>query len=222
MKKLTIILASLLFSTGAFAQCDFLYGVKAGMNVATLTHMKGMGELPGMYMFMMSDREAQIGYYAGVFAEYRFNNYVGLQLEALYSRQGARWRMIQYDGSKMINNIKIDYINIPLMVKIYPVKKFSIDFGPQVGFVVRARLKMKQEAPGDFGPVDMEQSADLPKDIYKKIDLSFGVGMSYEITHMLEASARYNFGLTKVITEKVNDGKYPKNGVFQVGLGLKF
>ncbi len=220
MKKITLILACALLSTGAFAQKGFYYGVKAGLNLSSVSSMKDWySSTTGSKHQMYAD------FYAGAFAEYRFGRVIGLQLEAVYSRQGDATK---YSGDyfslpdiKGRVCLKLDYINIPLLIKIYPLEKLSIDLGPQFGFVTKAKETYKEVDTSDSREV-YKWGESLPGDRYNSFDLSIAMGVSYQITDMIEVSARYNLGVTDITKGDYFDGKDHMNRVLQIGMGLRF
>ncbi len=216
MKKLIFIIAAVLLTTGAFAQKGFYYGVKAGVNISNISNYTD---------WYGSDTKSQVytGFYAGAFAEYRFGNVVGLQLEAMYSRQGDRVKQDKSDY-KYIGGEKMDYINVPLILKIYPIKKLSIEIGPQFGFVVGAKYMSKYVGTDGDRWVEKDTESLYSSD-YKTFDLSLAMGVSYQLTDMLEVTARYNMGFTKMFSDDYdNAGDYGpfKNRVLQIGMGLRF
>ncbi len=219
MKKLTFILAAVLLTTGAFAQKGFYYGVKAGLN---LSQISGISDWYDGAPFE-AKHQMYADFYAGAFAEYRFGRVIGLQLEAVYSRQGDAMKL-SGDGlttgiSKVKLAEKLDYINIPLLIKIYPLEKLSIDFGPQFGFVTKAKYMWKEVYEDDS--VD-KGTENIGSDNYEKFAFSIAMGVSYQITDMLEVSARYNLGLTKVFSDDYARDISAKNNVIQIGMGVRF
>ena len=72
--------------------------------------------------------------YAGGFIEFRVNNIIGISPELYYSRQGFHNKEIgifQTEGTIMNRNYLFDYINIPVLVKLYVANGLSLDLGPQ-------------------------------------------------------------------------------------------
>ena len=59
------------------------------------------------------------------------------------------------------------------------------------------------------------------KDLFKKVDISIPIGLSYEFNNHLVLDARYNLGLTKVNKESYPGEKDSKNSVFCLSLGYK-
>lgn len=151
-------------------------GVKGGLNLAKIKNADGKNKL---------------GMVAGGFAEFKMSDKFSIRPELLYSRQGEKV------GS---DKIKLNYINAPILAKFYPVNRFSIEAGPQVGFLLN------------------KKGGSLAKSDYRKLDLSAAFGVGYRLIDNLEIGARYNLGL-RDITKTA--GKH-KNSVFQFSLGYKF
>ena len=195
MKKMLFMLSALFLSTGVFAQ-NFEWGAKAGLNLSTVTNIDGAKMRPGLYV--------------GVFGEYEVNDFFGIQGELLYSMMGVK-------GMTMLGGVipagitptyKTDYIVLPILAKVYLMKNFSLDFGPQFGYMVSANLKLSDGSSTDHN---------FYKNIDNKFDLSIGMGLSYKLPYNIGVSARYNLGLTEI-----NEGAKPKNGVIQFGLSYRF
>ena len=195
MKKLMIAaLAVVGFSATGLAQQQVKFGPKAGINLASMSGQ--------------DDAEMKIGFHVGAVAEIKFSDTFSIQPELLYSAQGSK--------SKSSDDVKLnnDYINIPIMAKYYFVEGFSVEAGPQIGFL------MKAEASNGDATVDM-------KDYYKSIDFGLGIGLAYDLPQGLFVNARYNIGLSKIgedqtignITIEADD---VKNSVIQIGVGYKF
>ena len=197
MKKIITLAALLFVSTGAFAQLS--YGVKAGMNLANISNAGGSIK-PGLFV--------------GAVGEYSFNDFVGLQAELVYSRQGY------YDKSDIegLGNMKVwaryNYINIPVLAKLYLIdRSFSLELGPQFGFIAGAKNKVTVAGSTD--------KTDISKDSYNNFDFSFGLGVSYMFAFGPEISLRYNIGITDIAKNNTGDTKF-KNNVIQIGVGYRF
>lgn len=195
MRKLMIAAIAVVgFSATGLAQQQVKFGPKAGINLASMSGQ--------------DDAEMKIGFHVGAVAEIKFSDTFSIQPELLYSAQGAKSK--SSDDEKLNN----DYINIPIMAKYYFVEGFSVEAGPQIGFL------MKAEASNGDATVDM-------KDYYKSIDFGLGIGLAYDLPQGLFVNARYNIGLSKIgedqtignITIEADD---VKNSVIQIGVGYKF
>ncbi len=216
MKKFFFVVAAAVVSTGAFAQ-NFSYGVKAGLNMASVT--KDGDDLEG------ADKKMRMGFHAGLVGEYQVSDIFGVQAELLYSQQGVKFVPTEGDGKDVA---KLEYINLPIMAKFYLVDGLSLEVGPQFGYLMSAKRKVsdfKGEMAEENGEVDLLDEKAVGKDFLKRMDVSAALGLSYRFAFGLDVSARYNLGLTKISDKMVdeNDKKIsPKNGVIAVGVGYRF
>lgn len=201
MKKIVLsALAVCALSGSAFAQQEVKFGPKAGVNFANLSNF--------------DNSEMKTGFHVGAVAEIKFNDKFSIQPELLYSAQGTKFPI---NNSEVKFNI--DYINIPIMAKYYIVDGFSVEAGPQVGFLTKAELE------GTFD--NLTGTTDI-KDNVKSVDFGVNFGLAYDLPNGFFANARYNLGLAKVY-EDVNvfnnttvSFSDAKNSVIQVGVGYKF
>ena len=132
-------------------------------------------------------------------------DWLGIQPEVIYSRQG----FAVDDNSVDYARARLNYLNIPIMGKFYVLDNLSFETGPQFGFLLNAREKVKAE--GTTVKADIDGA--------KNFDVSWGVGVSYRIFDPLDVTFRYNIGLTKIWDTQDNT---PKNGVIQIGVGYRF
>lgn len=200
MKKL-VLAAVAVFAIGnsAFAQQEVKFGPKAGVNFSNVSGV--------------DNSEMKTGFHVGAVAEIKFTEKFSVQPEVLYSSQGTK-----FTSNNSEVNWNNDYINIPIMAKYYIVEGFSVEAGPQVGFLTKA------EQEGTFGGFTGKVDR---KDAFKSVDFGVNFGLAYDLSSGLFVNARYNLGLSKInedITVGNNTISTPdyKNNVIQVGLGYKF
>ena len=187
-----------LVSTASFAQT---FGVKAGVNFASLTGDDAEG---------MDGRTSMV---FGGFAKFQVSEKFAFQPELLYSMQGATTSESFWIGEDDVDvdvTVKLDYLNIPLMAKYYVTEGFSLQAGPQVGFLLSAKAKV--EAGGE------EEEEDI-KDDFKGLDFGLNFGAGYELESGLGFDARYNLGLSNIGDHDEADGG---NGVFQIAVSYSF
>ncbi len=186
MKKVLVIVAFVtMFSATAVNAQNFKFGAKGGINFANLTGDD-------------VDADMLVGFHLGVTAEYTFNEKIGIQPELLFSAQGAK-----ADGEDF--KAKLNYLNLPVMLKYHVTKGFNLQMGPQVGFLLDSKL----EGNGDEGDAD---------EIFKTVDFGVNFGLGYQFNENIFIEGRYNLGLSDIVKE---DGK-AKNSVFQISVGYMF
>ncbi|MCX2681478.1 porin family protein [Galbibacter sp. EGI 63066] len=203
MKKLLLVaVATIGFVFVSQAQ-EVKFGVKAGINIANLT---GADE----------DIDARTSLHIGGVVEFPFSEKFALQPELLFSSQGAKVSESE-EGNSYERKLKLNYLNIPVMAKLYLTKGFSLEAGPQAGFLLSAKDKWE----ATFGT--SESYEDDIKDQLKEIDLSFNFGLGYKLENGLFFSGRYNLGFSDISDfEEEGDDDKVKNGVFQLSVGFMF
>jgi len=141
--------------------------------------------------------DARIGFHGGIFLEIPVANKVDIQPELMYSMQGAGG-----DGG----TDKFDYINLPIIVKIYvnQARSFSIDVGPQAGYMISGKSVVNGKTIELY-------------DKLNKFDVAICLGASYKITQNFHIYLRLNYGVLKIIDAMEN-----RNGVGQLGISYKF
>jgi len=198
MKKIMLTAAAVLAFAFSNAQ-ETKFGVKAGLNIANIG-----GDI--------EDASSKIGFNVGGFAEFKISDKFAIQPELLFSTQGAKTEWSE-DDVTVEEKLNLSYLNIPVMAKFYVAEKFSLEAGPQIGFLLSAKSKF--EGGGLSEEVDV-------KDAYESIDFGVNFGAGYDFTENLSAGVRYNLGLSNIA--KTEDGEDFKmnNSVFSVSVGYKF
>ena len=186
MKKV-LFAAVAVFAFGAANAQEVKFGAKAGLNLSNIT-----GDI--------EDNSMKLGFQVGGFAEIGISEKFAIQPELLYSAQGTK-----YDGE---GNAKtnLDYLNVPVMAKYYVAEGFSIEAGPQIGFLLSAKDKY------DGGEDDI-------KDFLNSTDFSFNFGAGYDVTENINLGLRYGLGLNDL--NKEGEGSI-KNSNFAFAVGYKF
>ena len=185
----------------------FRIGIKGGLNFSNLINDK--------------DGKTKISFHGGLSAEFFVIDKFSIQPELLYSRQGAKANLKDYvwgvGYSEIEADLKLDYINIPVMFKYYPIEGLSLQVGPQIGFLVNAVMDSSTSVFGS----KYDSSEDV-KDQIEAVDLGMNLGVGYEFSEGVFFDIRYNLGLKKVNKELASGESNVKNGVFQLSVGLRF
>lgn len=221
MKKIIFVALAAIVSTGAFAQ-NFEWGVKAGLNVSSVSKMKDILSIDeaGAAKF---ENKMRTGFVGGFFGEYVINDYFGIQAELLYSMQGSKYTFDAVDGAGTLSvksTVKTDYINLPILAKFYILEGFSVEIGPQFGYMISAKQKfsgIEDDVLEDAIIIELGGENLYDHDDLKKFDISAALGLSYKFNFGLDVFARYNLGLTEVYKDTKS-----KNGVLSLGVGYRF
>lgn len=231
MKKIILTVAALAAFGTASAQVKF--GAKAGLNLANISESyDGYGE------DYDGDYKMKVGAHVGAFVEWKFTEKFALQPELLFSMQGAKFEQSEGDDGfgnsySTESKVNLNYINVPIMVKFYPIPKLFIEAGPQVGFLMSAKSKDETSVTTGGTTVTESETVDV-KDGFKSIDFGVNVGVGYEFTEMIYANLRYNIGLSDITEsddsdefEDVDFGAYgdvfkTRNNVLSLSVGFKF
>jgi hypothetical protein len=163
---------------------QFTAGPKAGLN------------LSNVYFFnsLLDDETAfRKGLNAGVFGNYCLNDWFDVQTELLYSQQGYKNEIPLMDaaGTTILNGYTslAHYLNIPVLVKFYPLKRIYLEAGPQVGFCLGHKYTTA-EKEWDAVLNDLESGE-------KSTDFSLVGGIGIHIGKGFSVNARYCHGLLK-------------------------
>ena len=210
MKKI-ILTVMAIFAVGAAKAQEIKYGVKAGLNLSTLT-----GDVA------YYDVKSKAGFHVGGFAEFKITDKFAVQPELLYSTQGGKISFSSSDDFSYTNDkrdIKLGYLNLPVMAKYYIIPGLSVEAGPQVGFLLSAKNEYQI-----YSSVSEDLSGSGEEDIKddsKSVDFGFNLGAGYEFTENIFVQARYNLGLSSINEDSDSDIDV-KNGVLQLSFGYKF
>lgn len=200
MKNLLLIaIISLLSIGGVQAQEFFNFGVKGGVNFATITG-DDADEL---------DAKMKTGFHLGVFAEIMISDKFGIQPEVLYSAQGAKSEVAFFEEFGNVDvKIKLDYISVPVMLKYFVAPGFSLEAGPQFSFLTKSEIEA--EFQGETETEDLEDDTE-------SFDLGGAVGIGYGLPQGFLVQARYVMGFSDVYTDSDI-----RNSVIQLSVGWKF
>lgn len=180
------------------SQLAIKYGVKAGVNLSSMSN--GMEFDPGFGM--------GIGFRAGVLANFHFGQrsvnslpgtgLFGVQPELMYS-----YLSVKSDKG----NINMSYIQLPVMLKVYPTSALSIEVGPEFNYLIAT-------SPDSM----VFDDATISIGDCKGFNMGVGIGVGYEFRMGLVVGARYSLGFT----DMAKNLKWKNNGDIQVTVGWLF
>lgn len=160
-------------------------GIKGGVNISSI-------EVDGG-----DDLDSRTGFHAGGLVHIHLNNHWAVQPEVVFSAQGG-----ESGGTKL----KLNYINVPILLQFMTNNGFRLQTGPQLGFLLSAESKIG----------DVEVDVD---DAFKMLDFAWSFGAGYIFQNGFGLDARYNLGISNINDNSSTDAM---NRVFQFGVFYQF
>ncbi|RKZ30401.1 hypothetical protein DRQ36_05655 [bacterium] len=200
MKKLTVVamLMAIIVMT-SLAEVEIHLGAKAGVNMANVA-----GE-------DVENNSMKIAFNVGAMADISLNSLLAIHPEILYSMKGCK-----FDNSGIESVISLDYVEIPVLLKVTPMKGESFMLGVYAGPYMGIKIAEKLTIDGD--------EYETEEDSYKSTDfgLTFGVGGDIPMpVGKLSITGGYSMGLVGVNDppEGVDVSDVKNTNIF-VALGL--
>ena len=191
MKKI-IPLAICLFCVTKFTVAQNIhFGVKAGANFQKIQG------IPFKEKFTF-------GYQAGAFAAIGFTSKIGIQPEILFSSVNAdtATQFSTVYGFKKIDKVKLNMLDIPILLNIKAAQFLTIQAGPQFSVLIDKNQNLLKNGETAF----------------KQGNISAVAGLQFNLTKF-KIYGRYVAGLKNL--NNVNNSNEWKNRNIQVGIGFK-
>ena len=183
------LIATVFLSQALFAQ--FHLGIKGGANVIKIDGRSFKDEF-------------RYGYHLGGFMELGLGHKLTLQPEVLFNQFAttvdSNFNHI-YQNAFKSNNVKLNYLSIPLLLNYKLLGPISLQAGPQFGILIDKNKNLLQNGA----------------DAFKRGDLSMLGGAQIKLS-AFRLTGRYAIGLSN-INDIDNQDKWRWQG-FQVSLGL--
>jgi len=162
--------------------------VEAGYNLAATT-FDGADET-----------DQRHGFHVGLYSESFISESYSMQPEILYSQQGYK-----ITNSSGTFTQKLDYINVPVLLKACPSPNFFLEVGPQIGLAI----SHKEEYNGIFnGSLSYNPT---------NFDWGFNFGGGLKTDSGINLGVRYHLGLEDLYDEgKAQNRELP----FSIGFDL--
>ncbi len=183
MKKLLFTLF-IIGATSFAMQAQYL-GLKGGLNMSNL-NVEDV------------DSEARYGYHFGLFVNLPLSEAISIQPELLYTTKGNK---VTYDFDTFLGDfngsstLKLNYIEIPVLLAFKVGDAVQIDLGPYVGFLANSELALKG---------DIEDTEDLDNDSFKNMDFGLAGGLAFNFG-ALQLGARYTHGFQEVQDSEISE-----------------
>jgi hypothetical protein len=164
-------------------------------NVNTEFGVKGGFNMSNLYNNNADDENILYGFNAGVYATLPISDFIAIQPEILFTTKGAE---LEYDNAFVsgTGKFKLNYIEVPLLVRVNVTKNFNIHAGGYASYLVSSKVS---------GDGDFNFDEDIDTDDLNKFDagLSAGVGVDF---NPISIGLRYNYGLTTIGKERTVAG----------------
>ena len=174
------------------------YGVKAGVNLSNMSN--DMTFDPAFSMGTGFQIGALVNFHWGqrTASSLPGTGLLGLQPELLFSNH-----VIKSDGG----DVKLNYIKVPVMLKVYPLARLSVEVGPEFSYLISSSPEslIVDEATVKIGDC-------------KGFNFGAGVGAAYEFNFGLIIGARYSMGFTDL----GKNLKWKNNSNIQITAGWLF
>ncbi len=206
-------IALLLFlSTSIVSSQGTYFGVKAGANYSSI-----VGDLTDGLKFRFSG-------HVGVFAEFDMSYKFKFQPELLYSSQGFQFSsdLASIEGEEpgnqndFRNNVRLNFLTIPLLGKFALNENINVEFGPQFGFLLNQVVIIKNL--DELEDTDVDRRTSTPGDF--QLDYGATVGLGIRITDQLSLAPRAYIGLRNRLNGLPNAQNY--NVALQLSLNYTF
>lgn len=201
MKRKTLLLVvAIAATTQIFAQKKVSPGIRAGVNVATLSNINA---------------DFKTDFYAGGIVSLHLGQRYTLQPELTYTRQGANNVTFVDDETgdpTGQENVTIQYLSLGVINKFYFVEGFHGLIGPSLD------MKIGKNFP----------RIDFDDDDYGGVDLGISLGLGYTLPIGLTLEGRFKSGMLDAFNNDYFLGMFDDpdnislNRVFQLGVSYSF
>lgn len=201
MKRKTLLLAiAIAATTQLFAQKKVSPGIRAGVNVTTLSNI---------------DADFKADFYAGGILSLNLGQRYTLQPELIYTRQGAsNVTFVDEESGEPTGqeNVTIQYLSLGVINKFYFVDGFHGLIGPSLD------MKIGKNFP----------RIDFDDDEYGGVDLGISLGLGYTLPIGLTFEGRFKTGMLDAFNNDYFLGMFDDpdeislNRVFQLGVSYSF
>ena len=145
--------------------------------------------------------EFNLGYHVGAFAEIGLPGKIGLQPEVYFSQVNTT--VFTGSGFTGLENYKLSYLNIPILLSFKVAPVLNIQAGPQFGILMNK----------DKGLVENG------REVFKSGDVGIAAGLQFNFTK-LKIYGRYVAGLNDVNNIGASSNKW-NNQMIHAGVGIR-
>lgn len=205
MKRLILILSVVTMSSSAQ---ELTVGPRLGANFSTFKGAENSSSLTG--------------FTGGAFFAYKFVDFFGVSVDALYSGEGGRY-VAGINNFNVEFKSRLNYLRLPVLANAFfgPADasiRPKVVFGPVIGFL------MSVESEVDVAGFSLGLGMDKSDFTSMDFGAAAGAGVDFNITERMSLSleGRYYFGATDIFEVDLPVFDEVKNNSVSVLLGLGF
>lgn len=190
-----VALAAVLFTTSTSADAQVRFGIKAGLNLSSLSVSDGWANL---------DTKHRAGFFAGVTTDVKVP-LVGLGFDAslLYDQRNFKTSYVDEKGNLEETTDKLMYLSVPINIKytfgVDEVASIYFATGPQFSFNI---------SNGDFTLDTMTEKFKA-----RTFDFYWNVGVGFTVLGHVRLGYTYNIPVTKSIDSAYGSAKNKTNQI---------
>lgn len=199
MKNSFVLLLIVLF-TVITATAQVKVGVFAGPALVTF------GGSEAEYWGSVEDKpKMALRLHGGLLVQYAIHDKINLASGVQYAMKGATYSnsIVISEGENIQAEYKkiLSYLEIPVQIQYALTNRFSFLFGPQISFLMAAKVKNGKEVRDFFDLPETEDASDS----YRKFDMGLNIGPVFSVNDKISIQLIYQHGLMKI-------GKYDEYG----------
>jgi hypothetical protein len=191
---------------------EYFYGFKAGANYYSIDEI-ATTIIPPVFAAETYTVETtpRLGFVGGFYFYHRFpRSRTAIQPEILFATQGSDFNYTDINDLDYKISFKYQYVNLGVLLKVYPFAGFHFAAGPQVGFnVANTNIDYRSNRP-DLGP-DLQIQQSLREVLKGETDINVNLGLGYDFDFGLCIEARYSLGVKDVIETLANGFNFIEN-----------
>ncbi|SDK79811.1 outer membrane insertion C-terminal signal [Salinimicrobium catena] len=196
----------LLFFISGYSQKDLKFGIKGGINLSEMRSNE------------FQNKEGHTGYHLGALVSFPLAGRFSLETGLGYSTQGGTAEFSNEVG-KTRAEMDLDYLQLPVMIKILVVPKLSINAGTYLNFLVHEEIGAEHTSPFlySFLPIDPTEIQYDTNDL----EVNAALGLNYELSSRFCLYTTFVQGVTNAV--EFGEGSVKaRNRTYQVGIGYRF
>jgi len=207
MKNFTKAICCISFCLAAFQlsaqDSPFNLGLKVGINMSSTS----LDVKPD------AEKDAKVGFVAGITAEYEFSRQFALQSGLLFTTKGMKLKGTEYaipsGERRWTQNINMQYLQIPLTaaykINLSSSTRLFIQAGPYIAYGIGGsnKTKIKYYDLGDKEPKE-EKVNTFGKDRFKRFDFGLTGGIGVEFGDLI-VGVNYEHGLIDIAPDPIDN-----------------